>query len=109
MTKQVLFFSVFSEKDLHLNAVELYKKCTAKPRFFLVIDTILVLNNPLRFRKNLLVRIPKIMMTTDDKIRDKKLQHDINGEAAALLSNKTEEKKKNNLQVKKNNIPIKVE
>ena len=48
-------------------------------------------------------------MTTDDKIRDKKLQHDINGEAAALLSNKTEEKKKNNLQVKKNNIPIKVE
>ena len=34
-----------------------YKKCTAKPYSFLVIDATLALDNPLRFRKNLLERI----------------------------------------------------
>ena len=37
--------------------VNLYKKCTAKPYTFLVIDVILASDNPLRFRKNLLKRI----------------------------------------------------
>ena len=31
-----------------------YKKCTAEPYIFLVNDTILPSDNPLRFRKNLL-------------------------------------------------------
>ena len=31
----------------------IYRKCTAEPYFFLVNDTTLALNNPLRFRKNL--------------------------------------------------------
>ena len=31
----------------------IYIKCTAEPYFFLVIDTMLASNNPLRFRKNL--------------------------------------------------------
>ena len=35
--------------------MNLYKKCTAKP--YLVIDTTLPSDNPLRFRKNLLERI----------------------------------------------------
>ena len=30
-----------------------YKKCTDKPHSFLVIDTTIPSNNPLRFRKNL--------------------------------------------------------
>ena len=34
-----------------------YKKCTAKPYSSLVIDTTLALDDPLRFRKNLLERI----------------------------------------------------
>ena len=34
-----------------------YKKSTAKPYSFLVIDTTLPLDNSLRFRKNLLERI----------------------------------------------------
>ena len=33
--------------------MNLYKKCTAKPYFFLVFDTTLASNNPLRFSKNL--------------------------------------------------------
>ena len=33
--------------------IEIYRKCTDKPYSFLVIDTILSANNPLRFRKNL--------------------------------------------------------
>ena len=37
--------------------MSLYKKCTAKPNYFLVIDAILASNNPLRFRKNLAERI----------------------------------------------------
>ena len=34
--------------------MNLYKKCTAKPYSFLVIDANLASDNPLRFRKNLL-------------------------------------------------------
>ena len=34
-----------------------YKRCTAKPRYFLVIDATLASNNPSCFRKNLLERI----------------------------------------------------
>ena len=37
--------------------MNLYKKCTAKPCSFLVIDTKLASDNSLRFRKNLLERI----------------------------------------------------
>ena len=35
------------------DAIEIYRKCTVKPYSFLVIDTTLSSNNPLRFRKNL--------------------------------------------------------
>ena len=45
----------------------------------------------LRVRRNLVKRIQKLIMTIDDKIRDEKLQHDTNREAAkisALLSGK---------------------
>ena len=34
--------------------IKIYKKCTAEPLTFLVIDKTLPSNNPLRFRKNLL-------------------------------------------------------
>ena len=33
--------------------IEIYRKCTFKPHSFLVTDTALPSNNPLRFRKNL--------------------------------------------------------
>ena len=35
----------------------LYKKCTAKPYSFTIIDTTLASDNPLSFRKNLSERI----------------------------------------------------
>ena len=37
--------------------MNLYKKCTAKPKSFMVIDTTLTSDNPLRFRKNLVGKI----------------------------------------------------
>ena len=37
--------------------MNLYKRCTAKPYSFLVIDTTLALDNPSRVRKNLLERL----------------------------------------------------
>ena len=37
--------------------INLYKKYTAKPFYFLVIDATLALGNPLRFRKNISERI----------------------------------------------------
>ena len=49
---------------------------------FLVTYSTLALGNPLRLRKNLLERIKKLIMTIDDKIRDEKLQCDINREAS---------------------------
>ena len=39
------------------NFINLYQECIANPYSFLVIDTTLVLDNPLHFRKNLLKRI----------------------------------------------------
>ena len=64
--------------------MNLYKKCTAKPYFYLVIDATLASDNRSRFRENLLERIQKIIMTIDDKITDEKLQFDINREAAKI-------------------------
>ena len=52
--------------------MNLYKKCTAKLNSFLVFDATLALDNPSRFRKNILQIISKLIMTIDDKIRDKK-------------------------------------
>ena len=37
-------------------STNLYKKCTSKPYYFLLIDTTPISDNPLRFRKNLLER-----------------------------------------------------
>ena len=50
-------------------------------------------DNPLRFRCHLLKRTWKSNITADDKVRDEKLQYDINREAAktwALLSGKND-------------------
>ena len=44
--------------DIHFqNFIYLYKKCTAKPYSFVIIDTTLLSNNPLGFRMNLVERI----------------------------------------------------
>ena len=68
--------------------IKIYKKCTAKPYSFLVIDTTLPSDNPLRSRKDLLEQIFKItynkIMFIEDQIRDEKLQYDINREAAKI-------------------------
>ena len=64
--------------------MNLYKKCTAKPYYFLVIDATLASNDPSSFRRNLLQRIQKIIIATDDKIRKEKLPYDINGEVGKL-------------------------
>ena len=66
--------------------MNLYKKCSANPYCFLVIDATLASGNPLRFRKNFLERIQKLIMTIDDKIRDETLQYDINKEATKILA-----------------------
>ena len=64
--------------------MNLNKKCTVKPYYFLVIGTTLASDNPSRFRKNLLERMYKLIMTTEKKIRNEKLQHNINREAAEI-------------------------
>ena len=65
--------------------MNLHKKCTEKPYSFLVIDTTLASDNSSRFRKNLLERIQKLIMTIDDKtIDEKKKRYDINKEAAKM-------------------------
>ena len=43
-----------------------YKKCTAKPYYFLVIDTIVASDNPLTLRKNLLERMYKLIYKLKD-------------------------------------------
>ena len=53
---QQIAFNHSSDIDFQ-DFMNLYKKCTAKPYSFLVIDTTLTSDNPLRFRKNLSERI----------------------------------------------------
>ena len=59
------------------------RKYTAEPYSFLVNDTTIASNNPLRFRKIFLTYMIKIM-TINDQIRDEKRQYDINREAAKI-------------------------
>ena len=47
-------------------------------------NTTLASDNPLPFRKNLLERTEKLIVTIDNKISDEKLQYDINREAAKI-------------------------
>ena len=51
---------------------------------FLVTDGTLASGNHSRFRKNLLQRILKLIMTIDDKIIDEKIQYDNNREAEKI-------------------------
>ena len=53
---QQISFNHSSDIDFR-DFMNFYKKCTAKRYSFLVIDATLALDNPLRFRKNLLERI----------------------------------------------------
>ena len=53
---QQIAFNHSSDIDFQ-DFMNLYKKCTAKPYSFLVIDATLASDNPSRFRKNLLERI----------------------------------------------------
>ena len=53
---------------------------------FLVNATTLASDNPLRFRKDLLGRIQNLILVIDDKIRDEKLQYDIDRETAKILA-----------------------
>ena len=75
-----------------------------------MIDASLASDNPLRIRKDILQIIKKIIMTIDDKIRDEKLQYDINRKAAKISALSTA--KLTNmivLQVKKYRFLIKEE
>ena len=61
----------------------IYRKYTAEPYSFLVIETTLPSNNPLSLEKIFLIYIIKIM-TINEQIRDEKLQYDIYREAAKI-------------------------
>ena len=53
---QQITFNHSSDIDFE-NFMNLYKRCTAKPYSFLVIDSTLATDNRLGFRKNFLERI----------------------------------------------------
>ena len=53
---QQIAFNHSSDIDFQ-DLLNLYKKCTAKPYSFLVIDSTLASDNASRFRKNILERI----------------------------------------------------
>ena len=62
----------------------IFKKHVLKKLYsFLVTDATLASDNLLRFKKNPLERIKKLIMTTD-KIRDEKVKYDIYREAAKI-------------------------
>ena len=63
--------------------IKIYKKYTAEPYYFLVNDALLSSDNPLRFRQKIFLVNTKTM-TIVDQIRDEKLQHNINKNAAKI-------------------------
>ena len=66
---QQIAFNYSSDIDFQ-DFMNPYKKFTAEPYSFLVIDTTLPLDNSSRFRKNLLETIKKLIMKIDDNIKD---------------------------------------
>ena len=79
----------------------IFKKNVLQNGILLVIDTTLMSDNPLRFRENLLEGIKIIIMTIDDKIRDEKLQYDVDREAVKILALSSRKINMNILQMKK--------
>ena len=69
---------------LTFKTLRTFIKNICKAISFLVIDTTLASDNSLRFRNNLLERIQKLIMAIDDKIKDEKLQYNINREAVKI-------------------------
>ena len=51
--------------------MNLHKKCTVKPYYFLIIDATLASDNDSRFRCNLVERIQKLIIAINDKFTDK--------------------------------------
>ena len=80
---QQIGFNHSSDIDFQ-DFMTLYKKCTAKPYSFLLINATLASDNSSCFRKNLLEGIQKLIMTIDGKFKDEKLQYNINREAARI-------------------------
>ena len=86
--------------DIDYNVfMNVYRKYTSEPYSFLTIDTTLPVNNPLRFRENILEFIMKMTLTDKLKILDNKIkvnqtQYDVDREAAKLsaLSSKEMDK-----------------
>ena len=74
--------------------MNLYQKRVSKTHSFLVVDATLASDNSSRSRKNLLKNIYKLIMTTDDQIKDEKSQHNTNRKAAKIsaLSSRTTDK-----------------
>ena len=71
--------------------MNIYKKSTAERYSFLVNNTTLPIDNPLRFTKKSLELICDKIIAINDQIKDEKLQYDINREAekiSALSSGK---------------------
>ena len=66
-------------------SIILYKIYIVKPYFFLAINNSLASDNPLNLRCSLLERMWKLIIITDDKIRDEKLQFDINREVTNIF------------------------
>ena len=79
---QQIAFNHSSDTDFR-NFINLYEKCITKS-FSLVYDATLASDNPSRFKKHLLEKIQKLIMRTDNKIRDENLKYGINREAAKL-------------------------
>ena len=78
---------------LYFMTLSISKKCTTEPYSILVIDATVASDSLLRFRKNLLEKIQKIIMTIDGKIRDEKPKYDIYKKAikiSALSSGKVD-------------------
>ena len=64
--------------------MNLDKKCTAKPNSFSAIDNTLASDKSSRFRTNLLEGIWKLILIIDEKIKNEKLQYDVNRKAAKI-------------------------
>ena len=105
---QQIAFNHSSDVDFR-DFVNLYKKCTPKSYSFWVIHAPFTSDNPSGFRKNLLERIQKLIMTTNYKISYEKVQNDHRNTAKTSALSSCKIHKYKYLTGKEILLPIKVE
>ena len=78
---QLIIYQILT---LHLKTLRIFTKYVLESHLFLVNNNSLPSDKVLRFRHSICERIQKVIMAIYDKIKNKKLQYDINRDTVKI-------------------------